>query len=487
LDVVARLDPAIQYSGGGCGRLDSHFSGLPDAKTLFLCLLQSHFRRPACPVIGGHAFRRWAMGEQAFGSVHIDQTYDVVVLGAGYAGLMAALRMARRSSRLRIALVSAREHFVERVRLQEGIVAEVPLRLPSITGFLRDTPIDFVRGSVLAVEADQRRVRIATDGGERQLTFHRAVYALGSDIDVAAVPGADMHAYRLSTRDGVRSGEAFRAKLRGNANRSLRVVVVGGAETGVEVAGEIKTNWPGMDVALISRGRCGSFRGARVEQAVRAALGRLGVRLVDNEAVTEVRATEIITASGRSVACDVCVWAGGLRASPVAREAGIATDQKGRIKVDGHLQSLSHPHVLAVGDAASPVVPTGAPYRPSAFAALISGAHAADVILADKSGRQLPPFSFSTFGQGIAIGHGGVGFFSYPDDRQRGPIIAGRTARHIRNFFVWLVSSVLKAERRFPGFFFWPGRKRVSWQQADGAIADLHATGGTVVAAGKQG
>jgi len=102
----------------------------------------------------------------------------------------------------------------------------------------------------------------------------------------------------------------------------------------------------------------------------------------------------------------------------------------------------------------------------AAFAALVSGAHAADAILARRANRRLPPFSFSTFGQGVAIGRGGVGFLSYPDDKQTLFIVKGRAARHIRNFFVWLVSYVLKIERRVPGFFFWPGRRRVSWQQA---------------------
>ena len=47
-------------------------------------------------------------------------SYDVVILGAGYAGLMAALRLGQKRRGLRIALVSIRDQFVERVRLQVG-------------------------------------------------------------------------------------------------------------------------------------------------------------------------------------------------------------------------------------------------------------------------------------------------------------------------------------------------------------------------------
>jgi flavin-dependent dehydrogenase len=45
------------------------------------------------------------------------ENYDVVVLGAGYAGQMAALRLGRRRLGLRVALINAEEQFVERVRL----------------------------------------------------------------------------------------------------------------------------------------------------------------------------------------------------------------------------------------------------------------------------------------------------------------------------------------------------------------------------------
>jgi NADH dehydrogenase len=396
--------------------------------------------------------------------------YDVVIMGAGYAGLMAALRLGLPKGRLRIALVSPRPDFLERVRLQESIVAPVTSRIPSIAAFVAGTTVEFIRGSVTSLDAAQRRIRITTETQDREIAFDQAIYALGSSIDVDAVPGVAEHAYRLESGDGPRSAAALRARLRENADRPIRVVTVGGAETGVEVAGEIKTAWPNAEVIMICRSRCGDFKGARVEKAVRADLIRLGVQLVDCETVTEVRLAEVLTDQYHSIACDICVWSGGLRALPLARDTGVATDPQGRILVDPNLRSVSHPHILAVGDAAHPIGPTGAPYRMSAFAALVTGAYAADAITAQRAERPLAPFSFSTFGQGIAIGRGGVGFLSYPDDRQSLFILRGRSAYHVRNVFVWLVSYVLKLERRFPGSFFWLGRQRVSWQQANDAI-----------------
>jgi NADH dehydrogenase FAD-containing subunit len=397
--------------------------------------------------------------------------FDVVILGSGYAGLMAALRLARGKQARRIALINASDQFLERVRLQESIVTEVKPRIPSISEFLAGTNIEFFCASVVSLDANRRRVRIASD---REIVFDEAIYALGSRVDAESVPGVAEHAYRLEAAEGPRSPSALRARLRENGDRRIRVVTVGGAETAVEVAGEIKTAWPNVEMTMISRSRCGDFKGNRVEAAIRAELARLGVNMIDGETVTEVGPAEIVT-GGQSFPFDICVWSGGLRSPSIARDAGIATDPRGRIWVDPNLRSVSHAHIIAVGDAAHPIAPTGAPYRMSAFAAISTGAYAADTILAGAAKRQLDPFSFSTFGQGIAIGRGGVGFPSYPDDQQRWFILTGGTARKVRNFFVWFISYALKLERKMPGFFFWPGRRRVSWHEANEALQRVRA------------
>src|SRR5215831_7950383 len=136
--------------------------------------------------------------------------YDVVVLGAGYAGLMTALRLGTRKGGLRVALVSARDQFLERVRLQESIVAPVAARIPSIAAFLAGTAVDFICGEVSGLEADARRVRVVIDGREQELAFAQAVYALGSHIDAENVPGAAAHAYRLEGGEGPRAGHPVR-------------------------------------------------------------------------------------------------------------------------------------------------------------------------------------------------------------------------------------------------------------------------------------
>jgi NADH dehydrogenase len=411
------------------------------------------------------------MGNTATTTSH----YDIVILGGGYAGLMAALRLgALREPTQRIALLNGSDEFVERIRLQECLSRPVPTRIPSISTLLEGTGIEFFCGNIVALDATACRVRLAGPSGQRNIGFTRALYALGSLSDVDAVPGVSAHAFRLDPGEGPRAAAALRAALQAGGNSRQRVAVIGGGATAIEAAGEIAAHFSSTEITMICRNRCGDFKGdAGVERALRAELAHFGVRTLDHATVVEVLANDVVTTGGQHVPFDICVWSGGLRSSALAHDAGLAADAQGRIYVDPMLRSISHPHIFAAGDAAHPIAPTGAPYRQSVFASLASGTFAAEAIARGEGCSELRPFSFSTYGQGISVGTRGVGFFGYPDDRRRGLIISGRSGYHTRNLFVLLTTYLLKRERQHPGFFaqwVWPGRQRVSWDAANRAM-----------------
>jgi NADH dehydrogenase len=177
-----------------------------------------------------------------------------------------------------------------------------------------------------------------------------------------------------------------------------------------------------------------------------------------------------VTVMGRRLPYDLCIWAAGMRAPPFAREAGLEVDDQGRIVVGGDLRSVSHPCVLAAGDCAHPITPTGAPYRLSALTAAVSGLYAGEQAAAHKSGERLPPFSFSTFAQAVAVGRYAAVFPLDPNDRPVLFVMGGRIAHRVRGVLIWLVLHFITFERYFPGLQSWPGRKRVSQRQADDAM-----------------
>ncbi|AHG49047.1 hypothetical protein RLEG12_08895 (plasmid) [Rhizobium leguminosarum bv. trifolii CB782] len=388
------------------------------------------------------------------------ETYDVVVLGAGYAGLMASLRLGRRRLGLRVALINAEEQFVERVRLQEAMVAPVTPRIASLSDYLARTPVQFIAARALSLDPVRCRILIEAKGYAREIGFTQLIYALGSHVDTSKALGASQYAYRLDTGEGLHSAAALRVALHRLAGRPARVLAVGGGPLSIEAAGEVKSTWPEMDVTLVSATRAGDFTSDKVQAVLRRDLRRLGVALVDNERVSEIKASEVVTASGRHFAYDVCIWAAGMRAPPIAREAGLTVDARDRVVVDTDLRSVSHPCILAVGDSAHPRGSTGAPFRPSALTAAVSGVYAAEQVAAKVAGKTISPFTFSTFAQAIAVGRFAALFPLDANDHPILFVLGGRTARRLRDILVWLVLHFITLERLLPGVQSWPGRKR---------------------------
>jgi NADH dehydrogenase FAD-containing subunit len=328
---------------------------------------------------------------------------------------------------------------------------------------LAGTKAQFQQGWVTQILPEGQQVVVQTAVDRQHIPYDYLVIALGSRVDRESVSGVNEYAFTLDPF-GARTTQALTQKLK-SMNNPFRAVVVGGGATGIEAATQIKATYPHSHMTLVTQGEVAAFKGPRIQKHLLQALAIQGLHVIDQQRVPAVTATAVLLAEGQ-IAADVIIWAGGFVASPLAREAGIRVNERSQVLTDPFLGSLSHRHIYAVGDMAMPVAEPGAPIRMSLFAALVTGAQAADNIVAHIKGKTPQPLSFAWYGQAIALGpKDAVGFATYPADVPIGPVYRGKTAVALRNFFVWFLKAVLECERRFPGFLFWNGKKRFAQQQ----------------------
>ena len=390
------------------------------------------------------------------------QQIHVYVIGAGYAGMLAAVRLAGKTRRqnVQITLINPSERFVERLRLHQ-YAANQPVRQRPIVEILRGTGVHFVQAWVTAIDTHRREVVAQTDTGSQRLAYDYLLYSPGSTIDQDSVRGVREYAYTL-TPTGPHSAEALRNALPELNRRGGQLVVVGGGATGIEAAAEFAESYSDLRVSLVTRGELAGFWGGKIQSHILKTLTRLGVSIRDHTGVARVGPHEITTEDGGSIPFDLCLWAGGFAVPSLARESGLAVNERGQVLIDPYMRSISHPEIYAAGDSARPVDESNIHVRMAALTAVITGAHAADCLSNAINGRPQKPLNFAYIGQGIALGrHEAVGFNNYPDDKPKGPIFTGWLGFYGREFFVDLLARLPGIERRLPGLHFWPGRGKV--------------------------
>jgi NADH:ubiquinone reductase (H+-translocating) len=348
--------------------------------------------------------------------------HRVLILGAGYAGMAAAIQLAARTKGredVRVTLVNAQERFTERLRLHIAATGQQTAEM-NIPDLLEGTGARFVRGWVTAMEANAKIVRIDDD---RVLHYDTLVYGLGSVADTATVPGVEEHAYTLNS---AQDAEVLAERL---ARLGRGTVVVGGSGlTGVESATEIAERYPELNVVLLGRQEPGAAMSPKPKAYLQAALTRLGVQVRSGIEVVKVLPDSVELAGGESVAADVVLWTSGTRVSPLVAAAGLTVDGRGRIVTDATLRSVSHPEVYAVGDAAAIRQGYGVMHG-TCQGGMPTGVHAAVSIVRALDGKQPKPFRFGYYHTPVSLGrHDAVVQFTHPDDSPRRVYLTGRMA-----------------------------------------------------------
>lgn len=369
---------------------------------------------------------------------------NVIVIGAGYAGTLAALRLAGKSPETHVTLINAADSFVERIRLHQ-LAAGQPLRRHSIPALLRGTNVDFVQGRVTAIQPSERLVLVEQDGVSRSYAYDKLIYALGSFGDASAIPGGREHALALSGPD---ASLKLQAKLK--ANPQARVTIIGGGLTGIELSTEIAEAYPQAKVTLLTCEEIGPNLSSKGHTYALDALKRRGITVHEHVTAAEITADAVLTADGRRFATDLPIWTSGFGVSPLARDAGLAVNNRGQILIDPYLRSISHPEIFAAGDSAASGL------RMACATAMPLGAHAADNVIALTNGQPLQPMRFSFVVRCISLGrHDALVQRVDAVDQPRDQIYTGRLGSWLKEAICRYTVWTLYIERRMPGVFHW--------------------------------
>jgi NADH:ubiquinone reductase (H+-translocating) len=386
----------------------------------------------------------------------------VVVIGGGYAGVMAANRLCKGVTD--VTLVNPRPTFVERIRLHQLAIDNDDAVEDFAT--VLNGKVHLVVDGAERIDAAARRVDLASGA---TLDYDYLVYAVGSTGEVPdGVVGAREFAYPLAEFE---QAQRLRARLADTPTNSP-IVVVGGGLTGVEAASEFAE--AGRSVTLVSDRLAPSLADSG-RRSVAKRLRRLGVTVIETP-VRAVTADAVLLIDGQTLPSAVTVWTAGFGVPGLAAASGLSTDALGRLLTDETLTSVDDDRIVGTGDA---VAPSGVPFRMSCQAGLPLGAQAANTVLSRIDRSDPAGVSVPMSGQCISLGRGaGTVQLQRKDDTPTSLYIGGKAGAFVKEQVCRWTVKWLAGEANKPGSytsFKGPDRASQVAQAAEAASILPHA------------
>jgi NADH dehydrogenase len=279
-----------------------------------------------------------------------------MILGAGFAGMYAALSAARlredlisqgmiSTSDVAIGLVSRVDYFTPRPRMYEKKLIKQPIK-----DILSTVDVNFYQEEITNIDPDQHRVWTYDPETSVTHTHHydQLVFALGSRVFRPDIPGINEFTFDVDTYVGA---SRLRAHLEGQ-DRTIPVVVVGAGFTGLEIATELAGE-DEFKVILVDRNpRIGDALGDYASHIIAQAIKELGITAYADCGVLEFKEHGVVLSDGTWIESHTVVWCGGMSANHLTECIAGEKDRSGRIKVSQQLQHERYPNIFVAGDAA---------------------------------------------------------------------------------------------------------------------------------------
>ena len=299
----------------------------------------------------------------------------VVVLGAGYSGVLTAKKLAKKlRGQATITIIDKKPYHTMLTELHE--VAANRVDEDSIKMELKEIfahrDVRVVLDRIINFDVDNK----VLEGEASSYEYDILVLAAGSKPTFFGVEGASEHSHTLwSFEDAVNLREHIHSKFCQAAcetdhekkKRMLTFYVVGAGFTGVEMIGELAEYAPILcrkyriapeDVTLVNvdfLSRAVPILPESLSAKVENRLRKMGVSLQFGVSVVGIGEDFIRIKDGERIdeyATDTVIWAAGIEGSDITADVSnkLASKGRGRIEVDPFLRSIDKEDVFVVGD-----------------------------------------------------------------------------------------------------------------------------------------
>jgi NADH dehydrogenase len=365
--------------------------------------------------------------------------YDIVIVGGGAGGLELASRLGRRlggrHGKRRVLLIDRSSFHIWKPTLHEVAAGTLDVHQEGISYSIlgRSNGFNFLLGELTTFDPAAKRLTLKAIVGEdgqvlapeRAITFTYGVLAIGSGSNLFGTPGAEQAHLLERTEDA----EAFHSRLLAaftkasfSPEKIMRVAIVGGGATGVELSAELieahrelldslgDEQRFRLDITVVEAApRILNGLPQKIADKATLALERKGVAVKTDAKVLAVHADRLETSQG-DVPADLIVWAAGIKAAEANTGFGLETNRGNQFVVNDRLEA-SAPDVWALGDCAAAPWKDGKTVPARAQAAHQQASYLERALIARlHQGRVTTPFVYRDFGSLVSLGDNkGVG------------------------------------------------------------------------------
>jgi NADH dehydrogenase len=350
----------------------------------------------------------------------------VIIVGAGYAGVEAALTLNKKKKRdeIEIILIDKNPYHTLLTELHEvagNRISEEGIRIP-LKRIFKYTDVKLVMDEITSFDFDNKRISSEKNTYE----YDYLITAMGSSPNYFGIPGLEDHTFSLwSFDDAVRIREhikqcfilASQEKDEEERKRLLTFVVSGAGFTGVEMIGELAIWVKSLckqniidrkDVRLVIIDMLPRILNTLSEKTAAKAHKyleqKLNVEVMLNTNITAATDHSIIY-NGGEIQTRTIIWAAGIKACEDAEECDLErASRQNRIRVDEFCRTENH-NVYAIGDLGGLSDEKGIPYAAMVENALQTAEGAAMNILNDIRGKEPEKVKVKFHGTMVSVGN----------------------------------------------------------------------------------